>query len=52
MKLEGNEIISIDDYDILYTFMTVGNALGKGIMQYFKVSLKLKDKQQMPLNTG
>ena len=37
VKLEGNEIISIDDYDILYPIMTVGNARLRGIMQYFKV---------------
>ena len=35
VKLEGNEIISIDDYNILYSYY--GKLQLRGIMQYFKV---------------
>ena len=37
VKLEGNEIISIDDYDILYSFYDSGNAKPRGSMLYSKV---------------
>ena len=36
VKLEGNEIISTDDYDILY-IMTAGNAKPRGSALYSKV---------------
>ena len=51
VKLEGNEIISIDDYDVLYHIMTAGKLQLRDIMLSFKVSLKLKVKLRMPLNT-
>ena len=35
VKLEGNEIVSIDDYDVLYSYY--GNAKPRGSMLYFKV---------------
>ena len=37
VKLEGNEIISTDDCNVLYSFMTVGNVQMRGLMQSFKV---------------
>ena len=37
VKLEGNEIISIDDYDTSIHFMTAGNAKPRGSMLYSKV---------------
>ena len=37
VKLEGNEIISIDDYDVLYSYLTAGNAKPRGLMLSFKV---------------
>ena len=37
VKLEGNEIISIDDHDILFHIMTAGNVQMRGLMQSFKV---------------
>ena len=36
-KLEGNEIISTDDYDVLFSILTAGNARLRGLMQSFKV---------------
>ena len=37
VKLEGNEIISIDDYDILYSYYEIWNVQLRGITQSFKV---------------
>ena len=37
VKLEGNEIISIDDYDVFFRKLTAGNVQLRGIMQFFKV---------------
>ena len=38
VKLEGNEIISIDDYDVLFLYiLTAGNVQMRGLMQSFKV---------------
>ena len=36
VKLESNEIISIDDYDILYSYYDCWKC-SKGLMQFFKV---------------
>ena len=36
VKLEGNEIISINDYDILYSYYECWKCLLKGLMLYFK----------------
>ena len=54
VKLEGNEIISIDDYDILYSYYDCWkctteklNAVFQGILE-FKLMVKLK----MLLSTG
>ena len=39
VKLKSNEIISIDDYNVLYSYiLTAGNAKLRGLMLYFKVS--------------
>ena len=37
VKLEGNEIISIDDYDILYLYHDCWKVQLRGIMLSFKV---------------
>ena len=37
VKLEGNEIISIDDYDVLFSYiLTAGNAKPRGLMLSFR----------------
>ena len=41
MKLEGNEIISIDDYDVLFHILTAGNVQLRGLMLSFKVLLMI-----------
>ena len=50
VKLEGNEIISIDDYDILYSFYDCWKTATERLNTIFQ--LKLKVKLKMPLNTG
>ena len=52
VKLEGNEITSIDDYDAYIRIMTAGKLQLRDVMLSFKVLLKLKVKLRMPLNTG
>ena len=38
VKLEGNEITSIDDYDVLFSYiLTAGNVQLRGLMLSFKV---------------
>ena len=62
VKLEGNEIIGTDDYDILYSYYDCWNTAIiinnkkrsqlRDVMLSFKVSLKLMVKLRMLLNTG
>ena len=52
VKLEGNEIISIDDCDILYSYYDCWELQLRDVMLSFKVSLKLTVKLRMLLNTG
>ena len=53
VKLEGNEIISIDDSDVIYIhIMTAGKLQLRDVMLSFKVLLKLTAKLRMLLNTG
>ena len=52
VKLEGNEIISIDDYDVLFCILTAGKLQLRDVTLSFKVSLKLTVKRKMLLNTG
>ena len=52
VKLEGNEIISIDDYDVLYSYYDCWQCKTERSTLYFKVLLKLKVKLRMLLNTG
>ena len=37
VKLEGNEVFSIDDCDVFFHMLTAGNVQLRGIMQSFKV---------------
>ena len=37
VKLEGNEIISIDDYDVLYSYYDAGKLQLRDVMLSFKV---------------
>ena len=53
VKLEGNEIISTDNYDVLYSYYDyTGKLQLRDKMLSFKVSLKLKVKLRMLLNAG
>ena len=52
VKLEGNEIISTDDYDVLFCILTAGKLQLRDVTLSFKVSLKLTVKRKMLLNTG
>ena len=52
VKLEGNEVINIDDCDVLFRILTAGNAKPRGLMLSFRESSMLTAKQKMPLNTG
>ena len=36
VKLEGNEISSIDDYDVLFRILTAGNAKPRSLMLSFR----------------
>ena len=51
VKLEGNEVTSIDDYDVLYSYYDCWKTATERRNASFKVSLKLKVKLRMPLNT-
>ena len=52
VKLEGNEITSTDDYDVLYSYYGCWKLQLRDVMLSFKVLLKLRVKLRMPLNTG
>ena len=53
VKLDGNEIISIDDYDVLFSYiLTAGKLQLRDVMLSFRVLLKLTAKLRMLLNTG
>ena len=52
VKLEGNEIISIDDYDILYSYYDSWKCTTERHNAVFQGIVETDGQQKTPLNTG